>query len=418
MDCRLRLLTAIIVLIASSPARAENWPGFRGPTGCGVTRARNLPLTWGGPSRENIAWDAELPGSGISGPIVWNDRVFVMNASRKSAQEAIEQYLTCFETTTGMQLWNATIPLGPWKRGHTGRPGGGFASSTPATDGDRVYALYGTSVLVAVDFDGKIVWQRELTPFNYDVEMATSPVLFEKSVIVFCGMRNGSRLVAFDRGTGETVWDKNLKDTGYGHNTPLIVDVAGEPRMILMGAGLSEAKNAIQCFDPRTGERLWWCAGRGETASPVRAGDWVFCDSGRGGIAKMLDPAGAGDVSLSHVKWKASIPQGLGSPLVVGKYLYRLHDNLTFTCWELETGRKVYQERVSELTSNWASPIVDGQGRIYLASGGTSLVVESGPEFKVVAVNKLGDPNHASPAVANGRLFIAGEKRLYAVGSK
>jgi outer membrane protein assembly factor BamB len=418
------LLTAIFfVLAASHRVTAEDWPQFRGPTGCGLSRDAELPLTWGGPKNENVLWTADLLGNGVSSPIVWKDRVFVMNASRKAddakaGRKETEQYLACYDARNGERLWNTTVPLGPWKRDHTGRQGGGYASATPATDGRHVYALYGSSVLVAVNFQGDIVWRQELVPFDYDVEMATSPVLFEGTVIVFCGMRNGSRLVAFDREKGDVVWDKKLSDTGYGHNTPLIIGTKAAPQMILMGAGLGEAKNAIQSFDPRTGERLWWCAGRGETASPVLVNGLVFCDSGRGGMAKLLDPRGAGDITTTHVKWQANIPQGLGSPLVVGKFIYRLHDNLTFTCWEIESGKKVYQERVSELSSNWASPVADAAGHIFLASGGTSLVVEAGPEYKVLAVNKLNDPNHASPAIAGDRIYIAGEKRLYAVGKK
>lgn len=421
---RFRLLVACLaVWLGVGVLRAEDWPQFRGPGGGGNSTATDLPLTWGGPNSENIVWRTPLGGEGISSPIVWKDRLFVVNASSKAddlkAKRAYtEQYVACYETAKGQLLWNTVIPTGPWKRNHTGRPGGGFASCTPATDGELVYALFGTSTLVALDMAGKILWQQGLKPHEYDVEMATSPVLFEKFVIVFCGMKGGSRLVAFDRSSGEIAWDKSLKDTGYGHNTPLIVDVKGKPQMVLMGAGLGTAKNAIQSFDPRTGERLWWCAGKGETASPVLAKGFVFCDSGRGGAAKLLDPSGTGDVTSTNVKWEASVTQGLSSPLVVGNYIYRLHDNKTFTCWDLETGQRVYQERVDTLSSNWASPIADGAGHIFLASGGTSLVIEAGPEFKVLATNKLNDSNHASPAVAGGRMYLVGEKHLYAIGKK
>jgi outer membrane protein assembly factor BamB len=281
-----------------------------------------------------------------------------------------------------------------------------------------VYALFGTSVLVAIDFSGKIVWRQELVPHDYDVEMATSPVLFDNLVIVFCGMKGGSRLVAFDRKTGAIAWDKTLKDTGYGHNTPLVIRVTGSPQMILMGAGLGTARNAIQSFDPRSGERIWWCAGKGETASAVVAKQFVYCDSGRGGAGKLIDPTGTGNVTETHVKWEANVTQGLSSPLVVGDHLYRLHDNGTFTCWELATGKRVYQERVGGLSSNWSSPVTDGAGRIYLASGGTSLVLAAGPEFKVLATNKLNDSNHASPAIAGGRIYLLGQKQLFAIGQK
>ena len=422
---RSQLVPILVCLFMLHPSthHAEEWPQFRGPSGGGISSKTELPLTWGGTKNENILWSTELLGEGISSPIVWKDKIFVVSASRKADDEKAdrkfpEQYVACYDTQEGKLQWKTVVPTGPWKRGHTGRTGGGLASCTPTTDGERVYALFGSSILVALDLSGKIVWKQELTPHNYDVEMATSPILFEKNVLVFCGMTGGSRLVAFDRATGEIAWDKSLKDTGYGHNTPLIIQVKDKPQMILMGAGLGTAKNAIQGFDPRTGERLWWAAGKGETASPALAKGFVFCDSGRGGVAKLIDPSGTGDVTNTHVKWEATITQGLSSPLVIGNHIYRLHDNKTFSCWEVDSGKKLYQERVDALSSNWASPIADATGRIYLASGGTSLVLEAGAEFKVLATNKLNDTNHSSPAVANGRMYLLGSKRLYAIGKK
>lgn len=416
-----RILAFASLLVLNLPLQADHWPQFRGPHGSGVAPDVDLPLTWNGKTGENVLWSAELLGDGIASPIVWKNRVFVANATRrdpKTPPKKHEQFLAAYEATSGKLLWNTPIDPGPWKRGHTGRPGGGYASCTPATDGERVYVLFGTSVLAAIDWEGKLAWRQELKPHNYDVEMATSPILFEKTVIVFCGMQGGSRLVAFDRNSGDIVWDKDLKDTGYGHNTPLIVDVQGTPRLILMGAGLGAAKNAIQGFDPRSGERIWWCEGRGETASAVKVGNYVFCDSGRGGPAKLLDPSGTGDVSKTHVKWETNVAQGLSSPLVVGKHIYRLFDNGVFVCLDAETGKKIYSERVPDLSSPWSSPVADAAGHIYLANAGTSVVVKAGPEFIVLATNSLGDSNHASPAIADGRLFLLGSKKLYAIGKK
>ncbi|MBI2808566.1 MAG: PQQ-like beta-propeller repeat protein [Planctomycetes bacterium] len=420
----LQLFLVAICLAAVMPrAEGEDWPQFRGPTGAGLSSANDLPLHWGGPKNENVVWTADLLGDGIASPIVWKNRLFVLNTSRKADDKKIgrqypEQYVACYDTAQGKLLWNTIVGPGPWKRGHNNRAGGGFANCTPATDGQRVYALFGTSVLAALDFDGKVVWRKELIPHRYDMEMATSPILFKNTVIVYCGMQGGSRLVAFDCRTGDIAWDNNLKDTGYGHNTPLIIQVKGAPQMVLMGAGLGPAKNAIQSFDPRTGERLWWSAGRGETASPVFAKGFVFCDSGRGGGARLVDPTGTGNVSNTHVKWEANVPHALSSPLVVGSHIYRLHDNNTLTCWDIETGKKVYQERVNGLSSSWASPVADSAGRILLANAGTSVVVEAGASFKVLATNKLGDSNHASPAISGGRLYLLGSKRLYAIGKQ
>ncbi|MFM8273322.1 MAG: PQQ-binding-like beta-propeller repeat protein, partial [Gemmata sp.] len=184
---RLTAAFCTFALLLSGAAMAEDWPQFRGPTGGGVSAEKDLPLVWGGPKDENVVWTADLPGEGIASPVVWKDRLFVVTASRKEDDKKAdrkepEQYVACYDTATGKLRWNAVVPHGPWKRSHTGRPGGGWASCTPAVDGERVYALFGSSVLVALDHDGKTAWRAELTPHDYDVEMATSPVLFEKFV--------------------------------------------------------------------------------------------------------------------------------------------------------------------------------------------------------------------------------------------
>ncbi len=402
-------------------AGAENWPQFRGPKGDGVTTDTKLPLSWNIKTGENILWSTELAGEGISSPILWGDRIFVLNVTKKTDPKSPpsnpEQFVAAYESKGGTLLWKTSVPFGPWKRRYDGgRVGGGFASCTPATDGEQVYALFGSSVLAALDFQGKVVWRKELVPHAYDVEMATSPIIFQSTVIVFCGMQGGSRLVAFDRKTGDIVWDKTLKDTGYGHNTPLITIVKGSPQLVLMGAGLGEAKNAIQGFDPTTGERLWWCAGRGETASAIPVQGLVYCESGRGGLGKLIDPSGKGDITASHVKWSVTSTQGLGSPISIRDHVYRLSDGGVLTCWDAMSGKKVYAERLPGLSSTWASPIADGNGRIYFASGGTTVVVEGGPTFKVLSVNSLGDNNHASAAIANDKIYLLGSKKLYAIG--
>lgn len=409
-------------LFTMRAAGADNWPQFRGPQGNGNASDTKLPLSWSIKTGENILWSTDLDGEGLASPIVWGNRIFVLNATKKSDPKAVptnpEHFLVAYDVKTGDRQWSTIVPPGPWKRRFDGgRLGGGFASCTPATDGEHVFVLCGTSVLSAIDFQGKIVWRKELVPHAYDMEMATSPIVFESTVIVFCGMQGGSRLVAFDRKTGEIVWDKTLKDTGYGHNTPLITKVKGAPHLVLMGGGLSPAKNAIQGFDPRTGDRLWWCAGNGETASAIQVNDFIYGDSGRGGPGKLIDPGGKGDVTESHVKWVVKTTNGLSSPLAMDNLVYRLNDGGVLSCWDAKTGEKVYAERVAQLSSTWASPIADGNGRIYLASAGTTVVVQAGPTFKLLSSNPLGDNNHASAAVANGKIFLLGAKKLYAIGS-
>jgi outer membrane protein assembly factor BamB len=184
-------------------------------------------------------------------------------------------------------------------------------------------------------------------------------------------------------------------------------------------AGGNYKDEALQSFDPADGRRLWWCKGQGDASSPAYGSGIVYTDSGRGGNGIAVDPTGEGDVSATHVKWTVSgLGEAIGSPIVVGGHVVRLISGGLVRVWSAADGQETDKQRFDKLGSSWASPITDGNGRIYFANGGKSYVVQSGPQLKVLAVNDLGDPNHCSPAVSNGRLFIAGMKNLYCIGGK
>ena len=178
------------------------------------------------------------------------------------------------------------------------------------------------------------------------------------------------------------------------------------------------ASNAIQGLDPSTGKVIWKCFARGDTSSPVYSEGIVYCDSGRGGPGTAVDDTGTGDVTKTQRKWTKDVPEGFSSAIVVGPYLYRLHNPGVVSCRKLATGEQVYKERLPGISSTAASPIATPDGRIYFASAGKSYVIQAGPEFKVLAVNDLGDPCHASPAVADGNIFLKGSRFLYAIGGR
>ena len=193
----------------------------------------------------------------------------------------------------------------------------------------------------------------------------------------------------------------------------------GKPQLIIAAAGGGESDGGIQSLDPGTGDVLWSCRGGGEAASPAYGSGIVYCDNGRGGPGVAIDPTGSGDVTKTHIKWRVpQIPEGIGSPTIVGNRVYRLHTPNILKCWDVDDGRQVYAHRLDKLSSSWASPIADGAGRLYFATSGVSYVVETGDEFKVLAINDLGDPNHASPAASNGKLFLVGTRNVFCVGTK
>jgi len=426
-----RFAVSAMVLCSLSVARAENWPQFRGPTGLGYSAEKKLPVTWGGKEGENVLWKSPLKGEGHASAIVWGDRVFVCTvewpAEVKDRKKVIpDHYVTCFAVADGRQLWQTQVQPGPWVRDDfRSGPGGGYAAPTPCTDGKHVFAVFSSSVIAALDFEGKVAWRKEITPYTFDVTIGTSPILHGDHVLFACMMakKNDSRLIAFDKATGELAWDAKTPQVGFGHSTPIIIDVKGKPQLIMVAGAMGSGGEALQAFDPSNGKRLWWCKGGGESSSPAfgklgDGGSIIFFDSGRGGAGTAVDPTGEGDVSATHIKWTTgNYGEAIGSPIIVGDHVYRLVSGSVLKCWNAKTGEAVYSERLP-VSSTWASPIVDANGNLYFATAGKSAVVQAGPQFKLLATNDLGDGNHASPAVSGGRMFLVGLKQLWCVGKR
>ena len=421
----IRLCVCLPVLLLSCRwARAENWPGFRGPTGLGYTAERNLPNSWGGDDRENVLWQTPLIGEGHASPIVWGNRVFVCTArwaddGRRREEVIPEHHVLCYAADDGKLLWDTRVPPGPWLRtDFRSGPGGGYACPTPTTDGRLVYCAFGSSVLAALDFQGKILWRVEIVPYTFDVTLGSSPVLYKNALILLCAMAKSSdsKIIALNKANGNVLWQQALPETKFGHSTPILLPVRSKTQLIFSASGMGPSDQALQSFDPENGERLWWCWGAGDAASPAYGGGILYFDSGRGGPGVAVDPTGSGDVSKTHVRWKISqVPSGIGSPVIVGDHVYRLHSPGILKCWDRTSGQQVYVERLDGITTTWASPIVDPNGRIFFANAGKSFVIQAGPTYKVLAVNELGDQNHTSPAVSGRSMFLVGTKNVYCI---
>lgn len=415
----------LMTLPAALLAAADHWPQFRGPTGLGTTTEKDLPLTWGGSDRQNVVWQAPLKGQGHASPVVWGDSVFVCTAhwppEVTSREQVIpEHHVLCYQTRDGQLRWDTLVPPGPWlRKDFRSGPGGGYAAPTPATDGQMVYCAFGSSVLAALDFKGRIIWRKEIHPYTFDVTLGSSPILYRDTLILLCAMAKpaDSCVLAIDKNSGDVKWRQGFPDMGFGHSTPLVITAAGRPQMLVLASGGSTTDNALRSLDPATGRLLWWCRGAGDAASPAYGSGMVYFDSGRGGPGVAVDPTGTGDVAASHIRWTINqVPEGLSSPVIVGQHVYRLHAPGILKCWELATGRQAYAERLAGISTTWASPVADANDRLFFANAGKSYVIQAGPEFRVLAVNDLGDGSHPSPAVVNGRLFLVGQKNLYCIG--
>lgn len=444
MNRRARLATLALglwsaVLLGSSAAgRAPgagdgsgNWPGWRGPTGMGTTDEKDLPLTWDGKTGEGVVWKVALVGTpsdpkaattGHSSPIVWGGRVFVTTAAKQNREqeenkEVPEHFLLCCQAADGKELWRTQIPQGKEPMGYAI-----YAVPTPVTDGQAVYAWFGSGVIAAVDFDGKLLWRQERAgPFNLNPGICQSPILYQDTVILSCDQSRGQGWVqALDKKTGEVKWEQKRPKTGSCNTTPVLLDVGGKTQMI------AACESALQGLDPSNGQAIWWCKSRAFGESPVAAAGLVFVNKGGNEWAMAVDPAGQGDVAATHVKWKLDKSGGdYSSPVICriagnppGDYIYKVRKEGEVDCLKLATGEEVFSERL-EKVSKFASPVATADGRVYFVSTGQSHVLKAGPKLDVIGGGKLGGGgNGSSPAVSNGRIFVRDFQFLWCLGKK
>lgn len=415
------LLFFTFALLMPTYVPAGDWASWRGPTGQGISDEKNLPLKWG-KDGANILWKTKLPGQqgknrqdqNQSSPIIVKNKIIISASFWREGMEAPkehpEHHIVCFDLTDGKQLWDTAIKPGPWKFSDLR---GGYTAPTPTGDGERIYVVFGSSVIVALDLDGKTLWRTEIAPFDFDVAIGSSPIVIRDLVILQCdGVRKSSRILAFDKKTGAILWEKKRPQNDFSHSTPTLVKIGAKEQLLVA------ASNALQGIDPADGSVLWSCAGKGDTVSPVMKNNIVYMDSGRGGPGIAVDPTGMGDVTTSHLKWKiAQIPEGLSSPIIVGDLLYRAHNPGIVSCRNLKDGTVVFSERLQDI-STLSNPFATSDGFLYFASAGKSYILKAGPKFELLSTNDLGDPAPSSPAVSQGRIVIKGKQYLYCIGSK
>jgi outer membrane protein assembly factor BamB len=341
-----------------------------------------------------------------SSPIISGDRVFVTSV----VNNPVEHHVLCFARADGRLLWDTKIEPGPWILKDLR---GGYGAPTPCADGKNIFVVFGSAVIASLDFDGKVVWRKNIEPYNFDVALGSSPILHGNTVILDCDQtKQTSSIVAYDKTTGAVQWEQKRPQVNFAHSTPVIVEVNGKKQMLV------SASNAIQGLDPDNGEMIWWCSAPGDASSPAFARNFVFADSGRGGKAVCVDVTGRGEVTKTHLKWTfPQIPEGLSSAIIVGDFVYRTHNPETVKCIRLSTGELVFSERLPGV-STWASPFATPDGTIYFASAGKSYVLKAGEKLETVATNDIGEENRASAAVADGKIFLRGGKNLYCIAQQ
>ena len=418
---------------------AANWPQWRGADGSGVSTEKNLPSDWN--VSKNIKWKTPIEGRGHSSPIVWNNRIFLTTAVEGEVvpgakaikhMDGDKEFLhpdsvgadrkhtfkvVCIDRVSGKVLWQSVAWEGtPYDNRHRKSS---YAASTPATDGKLVYAFFGTEGLYAYDFSGKLAWKAMLGNLGtVGMGTGTSPILYENLVIVQCDEENGaaSFIVAVDKKTGKEVW-KTPRKVQVSWSTPLLVHTAKRAELITSGT------ESIIAYDPATGKELWTHKGVESNAipSPVANSDVAFLVAGfPAKIAMALKLGGSGDLtgSASEV-WKYSKGTAyVPSPILYQDYLYIMTDRGILTCLDARTGEVKYEGGRIPIPATFTASPVAFDGKILLTSeDGDTFIIKAGPKHEVLGTNSVGEPVYASPAIADGRIFIRGEHNLYCIGS-
>jgi outer membrane protein assembly factor BamB len=419
----LRLLSAAFVCSAG----AENWPRFRGPTGQGLSSERDLPIQWS--AEQNVKWKTAIHGEGWSSPIIWGDRVYVTTVTDANTRARV----ISLDRATGEVLWDTVvveiIPLRKERKNSYGSP-------TPVTDGQRVYAVFGDGTIAAVERDGRVAWTNQEVRYYSRHGLGASPILHEGVLIMpFDGSNriqtpgdwpknsdeerlgwqipwDKAEIVALDVQTGRRAWTGRRGRSRIAHVTPNILVEHGRAQLI------SCAGDAIQGFDPRTGELQWTVYSRGEGVTPSFAmGDGlIFTSSGfEATTLRAVRTGGKGDVTSTHIAWE----QRKGVPtqpslLYVSPYLHSVTDGGIAHCFAGNTGEMVYSERVGG--NHCASPVY-ADGKIYfLSETGETTVIAAGPEFKILARNPVNETCQASLGISQGNIFLRTASHLYCIG--
>jgi len=404
-----------LLFFTTALVHAENWAQFRGPNGAGISAEKGIPIKW---TVKDYAWGVKLPGISHSSPIVWEDRVIVTSAANKGEK----RFIQCFEAATGKPVWSEELG------GNTHHKHGlnSFASSTPVTDGKRVYVSWGDNdeyFIVAHDFkNGKELWRTQLKPSvsKHGHGTAVSPVLFEDLVIILNEQDTGpGYIAALDKATGKERWKIERKIEIMTYATPIIIEVKGEPQLIN-----SCLDDGLMGINPRNGKVLWSTPGNFDlrtVAMPVHWKGIVYGSCGGGGKGKLMiavKVGGKGNVTGTHMAWKRqrSLPY-VPTPIAYGDHLYLWLDNGIVICVNPKTGEEVWNERVGR--GDFSSSPVCIDGKIYCSSRmGEFTVIKASPKYEILGRSQLGEATHATPAISNGRMFLRGFKKLYCLEAK
>ncbi|MBW3538795.1 MAG: PQQ-binding-like beta-propeller repeat protein [Planctomycetes bacterium] len=409
-ESRLNLRLVVILLFAlwTSAAAAQEWTRFRGPNGSGVSEAKTIPIRW---TEKDYRWRVPLPGVGHSSPVVWGSRVFLTTADEDTGRRTA----LCLRAEDGSLVWTRDYDTSTHRRHQLNS----LASSTPAVDEQRVYLLWATDAEIfagALDHEGNPLWRQKLGEYRASHGAGVSPIIHEDLVIVAMESQAPGGLIALDAETGHIQWTVP-RDTKVSYSTPCIYRGAGEPAIIA-----TNWEHGITAFEPRTGRIRWtidvFDKDHVETSigSPVIAGDLVLGTCGWLGYGtQTIAVRPSRDEATAREVWRAERGAPLTTtPLVVGNLVFLWADNGIVTCVDATSGRMHPRQRVGG--TFYGSPVAAADAVYCLSVDGEAVVLKADPTAEVIARNPLGEGSHATPAIANGVMYLRTFSHLMAVG--
>jgi outer membrane protein assembly factor BamB len=415
--CRLSLLTILLI----QPATAAPWPGWRGADGFGVSTEKDLPLNWNATS--GVKWKVALPEPGNSTPVVWGDRVFVTQAVGD------KRLVICFSRQDGKELWRGGADHVATEPTHKTNP---YCSASPATDGERVYAWFGSAGLYCFDVSGKQLWHLDLGEHRHEWGYSTGPVLHGDLCYLNFGPGPRTALLAVNKITGTETWRHAPgpvkvtmpRNDGFGSkdgvvgswSVPILIK-AGDREELIM----SWPEQVIG-YNPKNGKVLWQCAGLNPLvySSTLFGEGIVVAMGGYGGSTVAVRPGGSGDVTETHRLWHEPRDSGhIGTGVIREGHIYVQNMNGIMECTELATGKRIWKERLKGsggTSESWSSPVLAGD-RLYVVNQGSDcFVLRASPKFEVLATNPLNDGlTNASPAISDGNIIIRTHAHLWCI---
>ncbi|MBP6703964.1 MAG: PQQ-binding-like beta-propeller repeat protein [Vicinamibacteria bacterium] len=432
---------ALIMSALGAPALSADWPQWRGPKGNGVSEEKGLPVSW--TNDRNIAWRAKLEGQGVSSPVVSGDLVIVTSQVGRgdvrpgnhpmlgqrgdpnerplsaSASDTVVFLVEAYGRKDGKRVWQYRLPAErtadtlPEVHQKTN-----LANPSPSTDGERVYAWFGTGQMVALDMKGQLVWQkhlaREYGPYAITWGHSSSPTVYADSLILQCDHEPASYLLALDKRTGKEKWKADRGKGLRSYSTPTVVTGPKGDELVV------NSSQRVEGYDPKTGARLWFFeeANPFPTTVPSFGEGVIFMSRGyRSGPYMAIRPGGRGDIAgTPNVVWHV----GTGAPYVssVVHYngvVYMASDAGILQAADAKTGARLFQGRTGNLYS--AAPIA-GDGKVYFVSeNGETVVLKAAREFEILSRNQLAGRFMASPVIAHGLLILRSDDELIAVAS-